>query len=80
MVVDDTPYYKFSERFDLPKFTTHYARHTFTSTSKAMGVDIYDLRNWLGHTSVKNTEIYVNTLDEPKDDSHSLRLFDLLSS
>ncbi len=45
-----------------------------------MGVDIYDLRNWLGHTSVKNTEIYVNTLDEPKDDSHSLRLFDLLSS
>jgi integrase/recombinase XerD len=72
--------YKMSERFDLPKFTTHYARHTFTSTSKTMGVDIYDLRNWLGHTSVKNTEIYVNTLDEPKDDSHSLRLYDLLNS
>jgi integrase len=72
--------YKISERFDLPKFTTHYARHTFTSTSKTMGVDIYDLRNWLGHTSVKNTEIYVNTLDEPKDDSHSLRLYDLLNS
>ncbi len=72
--------YKISERFDIPKFTTHYARHTFTSTSKTMGVDIYDLRNWLGHTSVKNTEIYVNTLDEPKDDSHSLRLYDLLNS
>lgn len=72
--------YKISERFDVPKFTTHFARHTFTSTSKTMGVDIYDLRNWLGHTSVKNTEIYVNTLDEPKDDSHSLRLFDLLNS
>jgi integrase len=71
---------KISERYDLPKFTTHYARHTFTSTSKAMGVDIYDLKNWLGHTSVKNTEIYVNTLDEPKDDSHSSRLFDLLNS
>ena len=51
-----------------------------SSTSKTMGVDIYDLRNWLGHTSVKNTEIYVNTLDEPKDDSHSLRLYDLLNS
>lgn len=72
--------YKISERFDLPKFTTHFARHSFTSTSKTMGVDIYDLRNWLGHTSVRNTEIYVNTLDEPKDDSHSLRLFDLLNS
>jgi integrase len=72
--------YKISDRFDLPKFTTHFARHTFTSTSKTMGVDIYDLRNWLGHTSVKNTEIYVNTLDEPKDDAHSLRLYDLLNS
>jgi integrase/recombinase XerD len=72
--------YKISDRFDLPKFTTHYARHTFTSTSKAMGVDIYDLKNWLGHTSVKNTEIYINTLDEPKDDAHSLKLYDLLNS
>jgi integrase len=71
---------KISERFNLPKFTTHFARHTFTSISKAMGVDIYDLRNWLGHTSVKNTEIYVNTLDEQKYDVHSLRLFDTLNS
>jgi integrase len=72
--------YKISERFDLPKFTTHYARHSFTSLSKSIGVDIYDLRTWLGHTSVKNTEIYVNTLDEPTDDPHSLRLYDSLNS
>jgi len=72
--------YKVSERFELPKFTTHFARHSFTSASKMMGVDIYDLRNWLGHTSVKNTEIYVNTIEDPKDDSHSLELYDLLNS
>jgi integrase len=72
--------YKVSERFELPKFTTHFARHSFTSASKMMGVDIYDLRNWLGHTSVKNTEIYVNTIEDPKDDSHSLKLYDLLNS
>lgn len=72
--------YKISLRFDLPKFTTHYARHTFTSTSKMMGVDIYDLKNWLGHTSVKNTEVYVNTLEDPKDDMHSLRLYDTINS
>ena len=72
--------YKISERFEIPKFTTHFARHTFTSTSKMMGVDIYDLRNWLGHTSVKNTEVYVNTLEDPKDDMHSLRLYEMLNS
>lgn len=72
--------YKISDRFDLPKFTTHYARHSFTSLSKSIGVDIYELRNWLGHTSVKNTEIYVNTLDEPTEDPHSLRLYDSLNS
>ena len=45
-----------------------------------MGVDFYNLRNWLVHTSVKNTEFNVDTLENPKDDSHSLELYDLLNS
>jgi hypothetical protein len=45
-----------------------------------MGVDFYNLRNWLVHTSVKNTEVNVDTLENPKDDSHSLELYDLLNS
>jgi site-specific recombinase XerD len=71
---------KFHDRFDTPKFTTHFARHSFTSTSKMMGVDIYDLKNWLGHTSVKNTEVYINTLEDPKDDMHSLKLYETINS
>jgi hypothetical protein len=26
-------------------------------------VDIYDLKYWLGHTSIKTTESYVNTVN-----------------
>jgi hypothetical protein len=45
-----------------------------------MGVDFYNLRNWLVHTFVKNTEGNVNTLENPKDDSHSLELYHLQNS
>ena len=45
------------------KFSTHWSRHSITSLSKGLGVDIYDLKNWLGHTSVKTTENYVNTVN-----------------
>lgn len=43
-------------------FSNHWSRHTITSISRSMGVDIYDLKTWLGHSSVKQTEIYINTL------------------
>lgn len=45
------------------KFSTHWSRHSITSISKGLGVDIYDLKNWLGHTSIKTTESYVNTVN-----------------
>jgi integrase len=44
------------------RITNHLSRHSITSISKGLGVDIYDLKNMLGHTSVKQTEIYVNSL------------------
>jgi len=44
------------------KFSNHWSRHTITSISRSLGVDLYELRNWLGHTSVKTTESYVNTI------------------
>ena len=45
------------------KFSTHWSRHTMTSLSKGLGVDVYDLKNWLGHTSIKTTENYINTIN-----------------
>jgi integrase len=44
------------------KISNHWSRHTITSISKSLGVDLYELKNWLGHTSVKTTESYVNTI------------------
>lgn len=44
------------------KFSNHSSRHSITSISKSLGTDIYDLKNMLGHTSIKQTEVYVNTL------------------
>jgi integrase len=44
------------------KITNHLSRHSITSISKSLGTDIYDLKNMLGHTSIKQTEVYVNTL------------------
>jgi len=44
--------------------STHWARHTITSIAKSLGVDVYDLKNLLGHTSVKTTEKYINTIND----------------
>jgi len=42
------------------KITTHCARHTFSDISLSLNQnDIYGLRDVLGHTSVKTTEIYL---------------------
>lgn len=46
------------------RISTHWARHSITSISKSLGVDVYDLKGWLGHTSVKTTEKYINTIND----------------
>jgi integrase len=65
---------KISENFKLKKFSTHFARHTFTSLSKEMGTDIYDLKRWLGHSSVKVTEGYINTIDTSGSEKHTQKM------
>jgi len=69
---------KISENFKLKKFSTHFARHTFTSLSKEMGTDIYDLKRWLGHSSVKVTEGYINTIDTSGSEKHTQKMKDFL--
>ena len=56
---------------DISPITTHTSRHSFTTLSKEMGSDIYDLKRWLGHTSVKTTEGYIQTLLASNPNSHS---------
>ena len=71
---------KISELYNIKPFSTHYSRHTFTSLSKEMGADIYDLKNWLGHTSVRTTEGYVNTIGTSASISHNNKLNSYLTS
>ena len=67
---------KISQRYGIRHFSSHYSRHTFTSLSKDMGVDIYDLKNWLGHTSIRTTEGYINSVDSSGVLRHNEKLND----
>jgi integrase len=49
-------------------------RHTFASWAVIAGVDLYRVSKWLGHTSIKTTEIYAHlapeygvTMDVPRE-------------
>ena len=45
------------------KLTNHLSRHSITSISKSLGTDIYDLKDMLGHTNIKQTEVYINSIN-----------------
>ena len=45
------------------KLTNHLSRHSITSISKSLGTDVYDLKDMLGHTNVKQTEAYINSIN-----------------
>jgi integrase len=44
----------------------HAARHTFATLSLTYGMDIYSVSKLLGHTDIRNTEIYAKIVDEKK--------------
>lgn len=52
------------KKHKLPDLGLHRLRHTFATRLLARGVDIYDIRDLLGHESVKTTEIYLSANPE----------------
>lgn len=62
------------------KFSNHWSRHTITSISRSLGVDLYELKSWLGHTSVKTTESYVNTITTHSSITNSTNVKNLLEN
>jgi integrase len=45
------------------RLTNHLSRHSITSISKSLGTDVYDLKDMLGHTNIKQTEVYINSIN-----------------
>ena len=43
-------------------FTFHGLRHTFAMTAIARGIDIYALKELMGHVNIENTLIYAKML------------------
>lgn len=48
------------------RYSAHSLRHTAAITALIRGVDIYEVKAMLGHTSVSTTEIYTHMIDEYK--------------
>lgn len=71
---------KISDTYGISHFSTHSSRHTFTSISIDLGADIYDIKEWLGHASVKITEGYISSIDTTRLEKHTNRIRDFLSA
>ena len=71
---------KVSKLLEVSPFTTHTSRHTFTTLSKEMGSDVYDIKRYLGHTSVRTTENYIHTLESSNPGKLSVELKDFIYS
>jgi integrase len=47
----------------------HTGRHTFATLSLTMGMDIYTVSKLIGHTDIKNTQIYAKVIDKKMEEA-----------
>ena len=45
----------------------HVSRHSFASLLLENGVDIYTIKDLMGHTNVRTTQIYTHIVNEKKE-------------
>ena len=48
-------------------FILHCTRHSFASLLLENGVDIYTIKDLMGHTNVRTTQIYTHIVNEKKE-------------
>jgi site-specific recombinase XerD len=59
------------------KLTTHIARHSFADIARKKNTNIYDIKNMLGQSSTKITEIYLASLDYESQDEAMKDVLDI---
>lgn len=52
--------------------TFHTSRHTFATTLLTLGADLYTVSKLLGHSQIKNTQIYAEIINSRKDEAVNL--------
>ena len=58
--------------------TYHMSRHTFATMLLTLGADLYTVSKLLGHSQIKNTQIYAEIINRRKDEAVNLadKVFD----
>jgi integrase len=54
---------KIGDALGIEKLTTYVARHSFASISRRSGVSLFDISKSLGHSDLKVTDIYLDSLN-----------------
>lgn len=56
----------------------HTARHTFATMLLTLGADLYTVSKLLGHSQIKNTQVYAEIINRRKDEAVNLidKVFD----
>ncbi len=55
------------EKYDLPPLTFHQLRHSSASLLINNGYSLKEVQEWLGHASVRSTEVYAHLLFKSKE-------------
>jgi integrase len=59
----------------------HLSRHSLTSISISLGTDVYSMKTMLGHKSVRQTESYINTINDVETSTKNVnRINDMLNN
>lgn len=50
----------------------HMSRHTFATMLLTLGADLYTVSKLLGHSQIKNTQVYAEIINRRKDEAVNL--------